>query len=112
MLGAGDASRECSTGSGELAELAERNTQSVRASFVDASELQTNAFRVVTERGTVYLMGRVTQAEADRATQITRTIPGVVKVVRVFELVTISDAQPAKPATAAAPAQPSASAPR
>ena len=78
-------------------------TGKVRASFVDASELQTNAFRVVTERGTVYLMGRVTQGEAERATQITRQIPGVQRVVRIFEFVTIA------PASAAAPA---ASAPR
>ena len=34
-------------------------TGKVRASFVDASDLQANAFRVVTERGTVYLLGRV-----------------------------------------------------
>jgi osmotically-inducible protein OsmY len=76
-------------------------TGKVRASFVDAAELQANAFRVVTERGTVYLMGRVTQAEADRATQITRQIPGVMKVVRIFELVTMSPATPAQPAASA-----------
>jgi hypothetical protein len=35
-----------------------------------------NAFKVVTERGTVYLMGRVTQREADRATEIARGISG------------------------------------
>ncbi|TWO69856.1 BON domain-containing protein [Caenimonas sedimenti] len=81
-------------------------TGKVRASFVDASELQANAFRVVTERGTVYLMGRVTQAEADRATQITRQIPGVQRVVRIFELVQAADV---RPATVASPA---ASAPR
>ena len=66
-------------------------TGQVRASYVDAADLQSNAFRVVTERGTVYLMGRVSQREADRATQIARTIGGVNKVVRVFEILTPED---------------------
>ena len=49
-------------------------TAKVRASLVDANDLYVSAFEVVTERGTVYLMGRVTQREADRATQMVRTI--------------------------------------
>ena len=60
-------------------------TGKVRASFVDASDLQANAFRVVTERGTVYLMGRVSAREADRATSIARQISAQ-RVVRVFEV--------------------------
>ena len=63
-------------------------TGKVRASFVDASDLQSNAFRVVTERGNVYLMGRVSQREADRATSIARQIAGVQRVVRIFEVLT------------------------
>ena len=43
-------------------------TGKVSASLVDARDLYAGAFKVVTERGTVYLMGRVTQREADRAT--------------------------------------------
>ena len=61
-------------------------TGKVRASFVDASDLQATAFRVLTERGTVYLMGRVSAREADRATNIARQISGVQRVVRVFEV--------------------------
>ncbi len=57
----------------------------VKAAFVDERELSANAFKVVTERGTVYLMGRVTRAEAERATQVTRGIGGVQKVVRIFD---------------------------
>ena len=60
-------------------------TGQVKAAFVDAKDLQVNAIKVVTERGVVYLMGRVTAREAKRATDITRTISGVTKVVRVFE---------------------------
>ena len=52
---------------------------------MDAQDLQVNAIKVLTERGVVYLMGRVTAREAKRATDITRTIGGVTKVVRVFE---------------------------
>jgi len=59
----------------------------VKAGFVDAKDLFANAFKVITERGTTYLMGRVTQREADRATEITRSTSGVQKVVRVFEII-------------------------
>ena len=57
----------------------------VKASFVDAKDLQSSAVKVVTERGIVYLMGRVTAREAQRASDIARGVSGVVKVVRVFE---------------------------
>ncbi len=62
-------------------------TGRVKAGLVDAKELYANAFKVVTERGTTYLMGRVTQREADRATEIARSTSGVQKVVRVFEII-------------------------
>jgi osmotically-inducible protein OsmY len=63
-------------------------TSKVKASFVDAKDLQSSAFKVVTERGVVYLMGLVTEREATRATDITRGVGGVQKVVRVFDVVT------------------------
>lgn len=62
-------------------------TGKVKASFVDAKDIMSSAFKVVTERGVVYLMGRVTQREATRATEITRGVSGVVKVVRVLEII-------------------------
>ncbi|MEO7640444.1 MAG: BON domain-containing protein [Ramlibacter sp.] len=68
-------------------------TGKVKASFIDAKDLQVNAFKVVTERGIVYLMGRVSQAEADRATQITRTIGGVQRVVRIFDVLSQEEFQ-------------------
>jgi osmotically-inducible protein OsmY len=43
-------------------------TGKVKAAFVDAKDLQSNAIKVVTERGVVYLLGRVTEREATRAT--------------------------------------------
>ena len=62
-------------------------TARVRAGLVDARDLFANAFKVVTERGTTYLMGRVTQREADRATEVVRTTQGVQKVVRLLEII-------------------------
>ena len=62
-------------------------TGKVRASLVDAQDISANSFKVVTERNTVYLMGRVSQREANRATDIARGVTDVRKVVRVFEIV-------------------------
>ena len=76
-------------------------TSKVKASFVDARDMLSNAFKVTTERGTVYLMGRVTEREATRATDLARSVSGVQKVVRVFEIVTeaeLADLQPKTPA--------------
>ncbi len=77
-------------------------TGRIRASLVDAKDIFANAFKVVTERGTTYLMGRVTQREADRATEIARSTSGVQKVVRVFEIISEEELQRMLPQ----PAQP------
>ncbi len=68
-------------------------TGRVRAAMVDAKDLFANAFKVLTERDVVYLMGRVTQREADRATALTRVIPGVQRVVRVLQIITEEELQ-------------------
>ena len=60
----------------------------VKAGFIDAKDLQANAVKVTTERGVVHLMGRVTEREAARAVEVARSVPGVQKVVRVFEILT------------------------
>lgn len=85
-------------------------TGKVRASLVDAKDLTAGAFKVVTERNVAYLMGRVTQREAQRASDIARGVNGVAKVVRVFEyltedeLVRLSTPRPAPVTTDKAPA--------
>jgi osmotically-inducible protein OsmY len=58
----------------------------VKAKLIDARDLISNAFYVVVERGNVYLMGRVTEREANRATEIARQVSGVTKVVKAFEI--------------------------
>lgn len=76
-------------------------TSKVKASFVDAKDIFANSFKVVTERGTVFLMGRVTEREATRAVEIARGVSGVTKVVRLFEILTeqeLADLAPKAPA--------------
>ncbi|RYZ11398.1 MAG: BON domain-containing protein [Comamonadaceae bacterium] len=62
-------------------------TGKVKASLLDAKDVFANAYKVVTERNVVYIMGRVTRREADRAADIARGVGGVEKVVRVMEVV-------------------------
>ena len=74
----------------------------IKASILDSKDLFLNAFKVFTENGTVYLMGRVTQREADRVTSIARSTSGVSKVIRVFEIVTEDELARGLPAKGAA----------
>ena len=66
-------------------------TTRVKSALIDAKDIQSSAIKVVTERGNVYLMGRVSEREATRAADIARSQPSVLKVVRVFEI--LSDDQ-------------------
>ncbi len=63
-------------------------TGKVRARLVDAKDISAIAFKVVTERNVVYLMGLVTEREATRATSIASGVDGVHKVVRTFQVLT------------------------
>jgi osmotically-inducible protein OsmY len=62
-------------------------TLRLKTGMIDSHDLNAHVIKVVTERGVVYLMGRVTEREADRATDIARRTSGVQKVVRLFELI-------------------------
>ena len=83
-------------------------TGKVKACLVDAKDLTLNAFKVVTERNTVYLMGIVTTREANRVTDITRGVGGVEKVVRVFEIVSEEELARSQPKPAPVVADPAA----
>ena len=72
----------------------------VKASFVDAKDVFANATKVVVERSHVYLMGRVTEREATRAAELASRVPGVTKVVRVFELISEEELAKIQPAPA------------
>lgn len=95
---------------GFLASITQRSSDlvlagKVKATLIDARDLQSTAFNVVVERGEVYLMGIVTEREATRATELVRGIPGVVKVVRVMEVISeeeLARRVPARPEPAKA----------
>jgi osmotically-inducible protein OsmY len=63
-------------------------TGNVKGSLVEMKTISATSFKVVTERGTVYLMGRVTQREGDLAANIAKSVSGVQKVVKIFEYLT------------------------
>jgi osmotically-inducible protein OsmY len=83
----------------------------VKASIVDAKDLLANTIKVVVHRSVVYLMGRVTEREAERASEVARGVSGVAKVVRVFEIVSERELAGRAPLAAAGASAP-ASAPR
>jgi osmotically-inducible protein OsmY len=69
----------------------------VKASIIDTEDVFANIYKVVGERGTIYLMGRVTQREAKRATDVVRGVGGVKRVVRVFEYITEDELRAMQP---------------
>lgn len=97
-------------------------TARIKASLVEAKDLQANVIKVYTDSSTVYLMGVVTEREAKRAGDIASRVSGVRRVIRAFEIISeaelsriqlqsggSSNAAPVVPPTA--PASAGASAP-
>lgn len=62
-------------------------TSKVKANFIKENKFSANYVKVVTESGSVYLLGLVTHKEADDAVEIARNIGGVKTVVKVFEYI-------------------------
>lgn len=62
-------------------------TSAVKARMVGNARFSANHVKVVTEAGTVFLMGLVTEAEGDAAVEVARSTSGVLRVVKVFEYV-------------------------
>jgi len=71
-------------------------TARVKGRFMNVQGLNPLHVKVVTEAGTVYLLGLVTEAEADKATDLARSTSGVRKVVKVFEYCKSTD-DPCRP---------------
>ena len=63
-------------------------TTKVKASLVEMKTISATSFKVITERGVVYLMGRVTQREGQIASDVARGVSGVNQVVKVLEYIT------------------------
>ena len=68
-------------------------TTKIRALLIQAKDIHSSAVNIVTERGVVYLMGRLTPREANRVAELIRTsnITGLQKVVKVFETISEED---------------------
>ncbi|MBS1170179.1 MAG: hypothetical protein H6R01_1097 [Burkholderiaceae bacterium] len=86
-------------------------TSKVVASFIDAKDVFNSALKTVTERGTVYLMGRVTQREGARAAEIASGVSGVHRVVKVFDYITEEELRQMTHRPASAPVSESSASP-
>jgi len=62
-------------------------TSNVKTHMLAKKDLESGAIHIITENGIVYLMGDVTHAQGDLAVNVARDIPGVYKVVKVFQYV-------------------------
>ena len=81
-------------------------TTKVKASLVDMKTISAASFKVVTENGIVFLMGRVTQREGTVAADVARGVGGVQKVVKLLDYISEEELKQfqAAPARTGAPA--------
>lgn len=96
-------------------------TTKVKTVLLRDQQVPGNSVKVKTEQAVVYLMGLVTNVEAQRAAELTSQVAGVTRVITVFEILSPEEAQrlsvdinpapAAAPAPAAVPSAPPASAP-
>jgi osmotically-inducible protein OsmY len=68
-------------------------TAEIRAMLIGTKDIHASAVHVVTQSGVVYLMGRLTEAEGNRVSQLISTsqISGIQKVVKVLDTITEDD---------------------
>lgn len=79
----------------------------VRAAFVNTREIAFNSVDIVTERRTIYLMGAVTQKEADVAAHVASRVSGVQQVVKLFDVASADEINRRRATIASPPASPS-----
>lgn len=60
-------------------------TSQVKSKLLWNSQVKSSDVKVITENGEVFLMGSLTQSQADAAAEVTRHVAGVNKVVKVIE---------------------------
>jgi osmotically-inducible protein OsmY len=77
-------------------------TSKVKLSLADKKTVSANSFKVVTERGNVYLMGLVTQREGNIAADIAKGVSGVMRVTKMFEYISEEDLRTMQPQQASA----------
>ena len=78
----------------------------VKTALIQEKGISANDFKVVSERGNIYLMGLVTQAEGNLGADVASRVPGVKQVVKVFQYIQPGE-QPAVAAAAPAASAPS-----
>ncbi len=62
-------------------------TSRVKAELLATKEVPSGSINVITTRGVVYLMGQVTDLEAQRAASAAAGVSGVSRVIKVFDIV-------------------------
>ncbi|QJE00061.1 BON domain-containing protein [Massilia forsythiae] len=77
-------------------------TSKVKLSLADKQTIKATSFKVVTERGNVYLMGLVTQREGNIAADVAKGVSGVMRVVKMFEYISEEDVRSMQARTAQA----------
>ncbi|CAH2791270.1 MAG: 21 kDa hemolysin precursor [uncultured Paraburkholderia sp.] len=75
----------------------------VKTALIAEKDISANDFKVVAERGSVYLMGLVTMDEGNRSADVASRVPGVTQVVKVFQYIQPQEAAAAAAAAATAP---------
>ena len=78
-------------------------TGNVKGSLIEMKTISATSFKVVTERGIVYLMGRVTQREGDLGAKIAQSVSGVQGVVKIFDYLTEEELRTQFPKTSSVP---------
>ena len=76
----------------------------VRAAFINTREIAFNSVDIVTERRVIYLMGAVTQKEADVAAHVASRVPGVQQVVKLFDVASADEVNRRRAGAAPPPA--------
>jgi len=67
-------------------------TSKVRTTLLNTKYVPSATIAVTTDRGVVYLMGQVTEAEGNYAATATSEVGGVAKVVKLFEVISREEA--------------------
>jgi osmotically-inducible protein OsmY len=74
----------------------------VKTAMIAEKGMSANNYKVVSENGNIYLMGLVTVDEGNRGAEVASQVPGVTKVVKVFQYIQPQDVQAVQQAAAPA----------
>lgn len=83
----------------------------VKGAMVGEKDLRANYYKVVCERGTVYLLGLVTPDEGAHGASVAAQVPGVAQVVKVYQYIKPEEAQALSAAAAAGSSAPANASP-